>query len=1078
MRILRIEFQNLNSLRGQHVIDLAEGALAEAGLFVITGPTGAGKSTLLDAMTLALYGKAARYNNNKPTDMMSRGTRDAWALVTFETATGTYRARWSLRTKRTGTLDDPKRELSCDGKILAEKVREVEAMVETLTGLDYERFLRSVLLAQGEFSAFLKCKASERGELLQKITGTEVFAALGRAAHEVDKARQKEVALAAAKLGAVPTLTDEQRTQWRQEIATREAEIDRLNSEHALRVRQRAFQMKQASHVAEREALTMAKAAFAPIAERLAAHEAAAPFATALAVVRERRGEAEGATQAVTTLTQALVTAEQEAGVAFAQYARALQDEATRCQTQVSMGVADLERLAAALAAQRAGLAEREADAELAQALPQAAQQLERWEAAVLDHEAAKKELMLLQAAHGKAVAAEKSASEAKRIADAAIATEPGGAGSSELAAHDLARLVIEVRALAVIEAQRRELEAARARADERLPLVQATAAQRETDWNYARETERLLRELQAKDQLIRHMEQHRAALVPGAPCPLCGSAEHPWHEPGATPTSEAGEQLIALEARLGTLEKQHRAARDEAQRLTQDAIKVREQCRAAERGVAEKALGISQEWTRLGGAGAWDESAVQAAADRAARMVALVAKQRAARDALAEAGAALQRATDAWQGGEERVQRIVARVMETRLALSPWMPGSATPREAFAAMQKRERAYRSAIETLRETERRHELLVHQLTTLRAQGEQAARRCEEWAAWCRDDGAALAAGVSAAGVTLSQGEARAQAAREARLGARTRLASAQELAEAKRVTLASAQEALTAQLSGSVFGTVEAVMAATLDAVTLASALRERASLARRETLWEEEARQLAHDGKDFAETLPDGAVLDVRIVELAGQIEEQRNARASALATLQHDDERRAKEAEAVAALEAMRQAAAPWARLDELIGSSDGGKFSNFAQAITLRHLTALANGHLGKLCERYALAREGRADDLSLVVIDRWQADARRPTESLSGGETFLVSLALALGLAEIAGRRTRIGTLFIDEGFGTLDPGALDTALAALESLRGAHSTIGIISHVEALKARIMTQVEVVRQPNGWSTLLLR
>ena len=125
--------------------------------------------------------------------------------------------------------------------------------------------------------------------------------------------------------------------------------------------------------------------------------------------------------------------------------------------------------------------------------------------------------------------------------------------------------------------------------------------------------------------------------------------------------------------------------------------------------------------------------------------------------------------------------------------------------------------------------------------------------------------------------------------------------------------------------------------------------------------------------------------------------------------------------------------------------------------------------------QLCDRYRLLRCGAPEDLRLNISDTWQAEARRPMESLSGGETFLVSLALALGLSELAGRRTRIGTLFIDEGFGTLDSTSLDIALSALEGLRTGHSIIGVISHVEALKARLTTRIEVAGARGGWSTL---
>jgi len=150
--------------------------------------------------------------------------------------------------------------------------------------------------------------------------------------------------------------------------------------------------------------------------------------------------------------------------------------------------------------------------------------------------------------------------------------------------------------------------------------------------------------------------------------------------------------------------------------------------------------------------------------------------------------------------------------------------------------------------------------------------------------------------------------------------------------------------------------------------------------------------------------------------------------------------------------------------AHLNGLIGSSDGGKFRRFAQGLTLAHLVYLANQQLGKLHGRYQLQRQ-ELDTLALEVIDTWQADTVRDTKTLSGGESFLVSLALALALSDLVSVKTSIDSLFLDEGFGTLDNDTLEIALDALDNLNASGKTIGIISHVEALKQRISVQIEV-------------
>lgn len=159
-------------------------------------------------------------------------------------------------------------------------------------------------------------------------------------------------------------------------------------------------------------------------------------------------------------------------------------------------------------------------------------------------------------------------------------------------------------------------------------------------------------------------------------------------------------------------------------------------------------------------------------------------------------------------------------------------------------------------------------------------------------------------------------------------------------------------------------------------------------------------------------------------------------------------------------------------WMALYDLIGSSDGKKFRIFAQGLTLQKLVHLANQHLKNLYGRYFIVKRP-ADDLELDIVDTYQADNVRSMHTLSGGESFLVSLALALGLSDLAGRNTNIKSLFIDEGFGTLDDQALDLALNTLENLQAKGKTIGIISHVKELKERIATQVKVVKKGGGTS-----
>ena len=185
-------------------------------------------------------------------------------------------------------------------------------------------------------------------------------------------------------------------------------------------------------------------------------------------------------------------------------------------------------------------------------------------------------------------------------------------------------------------------------------------------------------------------------------------------------------------------------------------------------------------------------------------------------------------------------------------------------------------------------------------------------------------------------------------------------------------------------------------------------------------------------------------------------------------------DDMNRRKFADQKELLEKAQKDAAIWGRLRLLIGSHDGAKFRKYAQSISLDVLIRHANRHLGRLSDRYRIQRIS-GEELQLEIEDLHQAGVTRPMTSLSGGESFLASLALALGLSELAGRNVRIDSLFIDEGFGSLDSEVLDLAIGTLEALHQHNKSVGVISHVELLKQRITTQIRVIKRTAGDSVL---
>ena len=179
----------------------------------------------------------------------------------------------------------------------------------------------------------------------------------------------------------------------------------------------------------------------------------------------------------------------------------------------------------------------------------------------------------------------------------------------------------------------------------------------------------------------------------------------------------------------------------------------------------------------------------------------------------------------------------------------------------------------------------------------------------------------------------------------------------------------------------------------------------------------------------------------------------------------LKTDEEARTKRAEKEEELKKLRHQVAVWERLNTLVGSSSGDKYRRYVQSLVLLTLLKNANVELTKLRSRYRLAK-GK-EDMEIKVIDLDLAEQERPTDNLSGGETFIVSLALALGLAQMASNNVRIDSLFLDEGFGTLDDDALEKALNALSSLNAQGKTVGLISHVDQIKERIPSKIVVKR-----------
>ena len=188
----------------------------------------------------------------------------------------------------------------------------------------------------------------------------------------------------------------------------------------------------------------------------------------------------------------------------------------------------------------------------------------------------------------------------------------------------------------------------------------------------------------------------------------------------------------------------------------------------------------------------------------------------------------------------------------------------------------------------------------------------------------------------------------------------------------------------------------------------------------------------------------------------------------------IETDDAQKQRLAEKLDAIKAQEKTLALWSRLNALIGSADGKRYRTFVQSMTFETLLHHANRALSKISQRYILKKDV-VEPLKLNVIDAFQGGVERSADNLSGGESFLVSLSLALGLSEMASRNVRVESLFLDEGFGSLDPDTLEDAMNALAALQSEGKMIGIISHVGEVRERITTLIDVTPVSGGRSEL---
>lgn len=1073
MKILELRFKNLNSLYGEWKIDFTSPEYVSNGIFALTGPTGAGKSTILDAICLALYGATPRLGKitKSANEIMSRQTGECYAEVLFESQAGRYRCHWEqrrARKKADGNLQDQEHQIVDEAteKPIETKKSLVGSVIEEKTGMDFDRFTRSILLAQGGFDTFLKADPEQKSKILEQITGTEIYSDISRRTHERLTAERNELNLLEAETAGIVLLEPEKEAEIQDELETKQKLEAELSAKLSATGRSITWlttiaSLKNEVHnlIDEETNLRAEIDAFLPERDKLAAAIKAASLdgvhATLRALRDLQRDEQLSMQKEIAALpeletaanaqAEALKAAEQhtsknkddlEAAAPLIQKIRGFDQrisdqaktisgnseqcasEATKIEADKQIRAEKLENRTAAekrlkIAAQF--LVEHAQDKWLIGGLAGIEEQLKN----LVDKqkETARKDKALQKAdaavteATGKLDAAKaQSAVRRQELANATQKLQEGNDALGELLAGKLLR-------------------------------------------EHRVQHESLLREL-AYIRIINDLEDHRAKLEDGKECPLCGSLEHPFAK-GNIPTPDETDKQLAYLSDLITRAEQQEAV---IGKLKDAEIIARQRLGKSERLEGEAASGEKtavQSRAEL-------KTDVQALRDDFEKLMLAVSEKLQplgildiAESEVSSLLKSLKSRLNAWQeqvetkaGLEKMIADIDAEIARLDAVIEAKASVLTEKRENLEQlaqaqadmMHERKKVYGDKSPDAEESRLKQSILHAE------QAEKEARRLDH-------------------------------ASQQKVSAAKNRIESLEKRLREREPELHKAEAEFSKTLEATDFVEESLFLAAVLPP-------EERESLALRARKLDHAQTELNSKRKDReARLAAENAhnVTDKTLDELQAQFkDDEASAKVlrEAIAGLKHKLEENSSAKERIkekqSAIEAQKKEYRRWEKLHTLIGSADGKKYRNFAQGLTFEIMVSHANRQLEKMSDRYLLVRDEQ-QPLELNVVDNYQAGEIRSTKNLSGGESFIVSLTLALGLSKMASRKVRVDSLFLDEGFGTLDEEALETALETLSGLHQDGKLIGIISHVSALKERISTQITITPISGGRSSL---
>ena len=1073
MKILELRFKNLNSLYGEWIIDFSDPEYVSNGIFALTGPTGAGKSTILDAICLALYGATPRLGKitSSGNEIMSRQTGECSAEVVFESQAGRFRCRWDQRRSRKkadGKLQSQEHQISDakTGKLIETKKSLVSGVIEEKTGMDFDRFTRSILLAQGGFDTFLKANPEQKSKILEQITGTDIYSKISIRVHERHRDEKDKLSLLEAETSGIVILGPDEEKEIELNLATSQEQETVLTDK--FKETSGAIQWiktvealeKEISNLAdETEKLNKDTEAFKPERERLeGAIRAASLDGLYSTLVAQRKQQLQDQTDLETkekALPDLIDSANEQANRVKTAEQQTVRDKNNHsAASPIIQQIRTLDqKLAEQKKTQEDGETNYSKDAKIIEAhkktlieeqrkLAQAEKDMEKARSYLKIHA---RDEWLISGLAGVKIQLDSLLSKQKDIAQKEtqlkraektlnLAEKAVEASQKQSGKHQVE-----------LDTATKKLELGKKALSKLLDgrLLREYRTQKET----------LLREMAFLEKIAKLKDQ-RAKLEDGKPCPLCGSQEHPYAE-GNVPVPHETEikisDITSLIEKVEQLEKKNKGL-EKAEARAENQLKETKNNEALadnNKKTAEEALfeisgdleklqtsfnqlkqAVRENLQPLGITEIPDEDVSLLLESLHTRLKAWNEQVKNERDI-----------KDQISGFTSEMERLKA-VIETR---------------ENALKEKREDLDRLKMEYINGMDARKELFGD-----KKPDEEEIRL----------------------NIAIRDAEALEKKTRERHATLQKKLDTAKSLMESLKESMEKREpelRRLEAELNSALipagFRDEKLFLEARLSAEIREGLMARAKSLDNQQTNLK--ARQNDRETRLAAEkekkvTNKSYEELEPELKEVEDALKQLRDNITTLKNKLSDNNAARERVKEKQATIEAQRKECDRWRLLHDYIGSSDGKKYRNFAQGLTFELMVSHANRQLSKMTDRYLLIRD-KEEPLELNVVDNYQAGEIRSTRNLSGGESFIVSLTLALGLSSMASRKVRVDSLFLDEGFGTLDEEALETSLETLSSLQQDGKLIGVISHVSALKERIGTQITITPTSGGHSVL---